>query len=92
MFCACIATTGITLEGLMPGATRVWQWIGWRGWDFLEFMILYSNLIPISLYVTLELQKSVSKILAFCEPAWSTGWSWCVALEKCRCGVCRSTL
>eukprot|EP00039_Didymoeca_costata_P018864 m.335291 g.335291 ORF g.335291 m.335291 type:complete len:1116 (-) comp17563_c0_seq1:541-3888(-) len=29
---------------------------GWA-WQFLRFVILYANLIPISLYVTLEIQK-----------------------------------
>eukprot|EP00039_Didymoeca_costata_P029275 m.23933 g.23933 ORF g.23933 m.23933 type:complete len:1186 (+) comp7556_c0_seq2:349-3906(+) len=35
----------------------------WRAWDFLQFLILYSNLIPISLYVTLELQKLFGALL-----------------------------
>ena len=40
-----------------------WTWFGWRLWDFLEFLILFSNLIPISLYVTLELQKLMGALL-----------------------------
>lgn len=35
----------------------------WRLWDFLVFVILYSNLIPISLYVTLEVQKLCGALL-----------------------------
>ena len=33
------------------------KWLERRFWDFLEFLILYSTLIPISLYVTVEVQK-----------------------------------
>ena len=44
-----------------------WRWLSWRGWDLLEFLILYSNLIPISLFVDFFsfLFRSIQKLFIF---------------------------
>ena len=53
-------------QSMYGGDVMTEAWLYQRGWDFLEFLILYSNLIPISLYVTLECQKLMG--------AWLIEW------------------
>lgn len=44
-------------------SSGTWDWIDKDLWQFLVFMLLYNYVIPISLYVTLELQKMAGAFL-----------------------------